>query len=1104
MFRSLIRRPIAVSMIYLTVAALGVAAFRNIPIELLPDTSLPRLSVSASWLGASPETVEAFLTAPLEGAIQQVRGVERIVSTSREGSTSVEVNFARGTDMDFARLELSERLAALEGELPVGARPPVVQMYVPDEFREQQEAVLAFTVTGPYMLEYLRQYVEDHVQPELFQLEGVGSIRVDGGRARVLEVELDEQRIQALGLALRDVSARIAELEIVREAGRVRSDAGLERTLAIRQRAESAADIRALPLLTDAGRVVRVGDVARVRDTYEEPQRHFRIDGQPAVSMSVYRAHRTNTVAMADRVKDRVAALESSLPPGVRILLERDQSVQIRRQLSDLRNRAGIAAIIVLGVLLLFLRSLRAALIVFATVAFAVLITINIIYFGGLSLNLLTLMGLAMGFGLVVDNAIVVLENIYRRRRRGEAAAVAAERGAAEVMLPILAATGTTVVVLIPFVYLQGDLRIYYVPLAMVVGLSLVASLFVAFTFIPALGAKLLGTLQPRAGLEHGMVAAQGSAASGAGQGGTGLLPPMPEDSWPVRLYGGMIRGTLAHPWLAVGLVALIFGASYYVFDKHVTRGRIWGGGGSGQSYITISIRYPRGEELSRTDELARFFEARLLAMPEVARFTTQVSAQSGLIRVAFPEDLEHTDVPIAIKEQLYQYSLGYGGAEVRVQGFGPSFYGGGGSPPNYSIRILGYNYERVRDIAEDLARRLQAYSRIREVDANSAGGFFSRDRATELVLEIDRSRLAMHDLSAQDIVQQVGAAVRGRTQNQSIRVGGEELQFLVKLDGYQDMDIVRLNELLIPAPTGEAVRLGDVATLRERNVLAVVIRENQQYQRTVSYEFRGPAKLGDYVRDIVVAATDLPPGYTIEKRQAWAWSVEERKQIWGVLLISILLVFMVTAAIFESLKQPLCVLLTVPMALIGVFLIFFYTGATFTREAYVGVIMMGGIVVNNSILLVDHVNQLRRTYGLPLRAALERGTLERVRPILMTSLTTICGMLPLVLFSATADANIWNALAYALIGGLASSTVLVLTVTPALYLLFERRAEARRVAAAAESGAAGTGAADGLNGNAGGNITSIAFQSTCRGFEPEHSRRPNCRDETDSYHAAV
>jgi hydrophobic/amphiphilic exporter-1 (mainly G- bacteria), HAE1 family len=1049
MIGSIIRRPIAVSMLYLAVAALGFAAVRNIPIELLPDTSLPRLTVSASWPGASPEVTEAFLTAPLESAIQQVRGVERIVSTSREGSASIEVNFARETDMDFARLELSERLASLETELPVGARPPTVQMYVPQEFSEQQQAVLTFTVTGPYLLEYLRQYVEDNVVPELYQLDGVGAITLDGGRARVLELELDENRIQALGLLLQDVSSRIAQMEIVREAGRVQTPSGLERTLAIRQRAQTVAEVRRLPLLTNNARIVRVGDVARVHDTYEEPTRHFRIDGNPAVGMSVFREHRTNTVAVADRVKEKVDQLQATLPPGVRVLLDRDQSVQIRRQLSDLRNRATIAAVIVLLVLLLFLRSIRAAAIVFATVAFAVLITLNIIYFAGLSLNLLTLMGLAMGFGLVVDNAIVVLENIYRRRRRGEAAAAAAEHGASEVVLPIFAATATTVVVLIPFVYLQGELRIYYVPLAMVVGLSLIASLFVAFSFIPALGAKLLARVQPRSVLPRTPEddAATTTSQYAAATGGPPLLPAIPQDSWPVRLYGGLIRGTLRFPVLTLVIVLMVFGGSYYLFDKYVTTGRIWGGGGMGQSYITISIRFPRGEELSRTDDLARYFEDRLKQMPEVDRFVTTVNPQTGMIRVTFPEELEHTAIPIAIKEQLYQYSLGYGGAEVRVQGFGPSFYGGGGSPPNYSIKILGYNYERVRDIAEDLGERLQAYSRIREVDTNSAGSFFNRDRASELVLDIDRTRLAMHDVSAQDVVRQVSAAVRGRTQNQVMRVGGEELQFSVKLAGYQDMDMVRLNELLVPAPGGTAVRLADVASLRERQVLSTVIRENQQYQRLVSYEFRGPARLGDYIRDIVVDATDLPPGYTIERAQSWSWRPEERKQIYGVLLFSIVLIFMVTAAIFESLKQPLCVLFTVPMALIGVFLIFFYTGATFTREAYVGVIMMGGIVVNNSILLVDHVNRLRRVYGLPLAEALERGTLERVRPILMTSLTTICGMLPLVLFSQTADANIWNALAYALIGGLASSTVLVLTVAPALYLLFERRAEAKRLA---------------------------------------------------------
>jgi hydrophobic/amphiphilic exporter-1 (mainly G- bacteria), HAE1 family len=1037
MIRTFIHRPIAVSMMYLVVAALGIAAFRNVPIELLPDTDLPRLQVSAQWPGTSAEVIEAFLTAPLEGAIQQVRGVETITSTSSErGGSMINVAFARQTDMDFARLELSERIASLEPDLPIGATPPRVTMYIPDEFRDQQQSVLRYTVTGPYILEYLREHIDQHVVPDLYQVDGVGAINVSGGRARVLEIELDERKVQALGLSLQQVSMRVAQMELVRETGAVAAPGGLHYTLAIRQRAQSAAEIAALPLLTNGGRVVRVEDVARVYDTFEELTQHYRIDGYPAVGMEIYKQPRTNTVAMAEAARQRIDDLSSSLPPGMRIILDRDQSVDIRRQLSDLRNRAGIAAVIVLIVLLVFLRSPRAAIIVFATVAFSILITINIIYFSGLTLNLLTLMGLAMGFGLVVDNAIVVLENVYRRRKLGESAELAAERGAGEVVLPILAATCTTVVVLVPFVYLQGDLRVFYVPLALVVGISLVASLFVAFTFIPALGAKLLGKVQP--------IADDGRRAAST-HGPPGLLPPMPRSSWVVRLYGGMIRGTLAWPWVTIVAVLLVLGGSYHLFDRYVTTGRLWNIWGSQSSYLSINISMQRGEELERVDEFARFFEDRLKVMPEVDRFITNVNAQNATIRVYFPEEYENTNIPIAIKEEMYQYSLGYGGADVRVYGYGPSFYGGGGSPPNYSIKVLGYNYDRVREIAEGLGGRLQGYTRIRDVDTNGAGNRFENARATELVLDIDRAQLAMHDLTAADVVRQVSASVRGRTMNNTIRVGGEERLFSVKLEGYRTMDVAQLNELQIPTPTGQSVRLADVATLRERQVLNSVIRENQQYQRLVNYEFRGPQKLGDRTRDQVVASTALPPGYTIEKTQAWSWSTEEKQQIFGVLIVSILLIFMVTAAIFESLKLPLTVLLTVPMALIGVFLLFFYTGATFTREAYVGVIMMGGIVVNNSILLVDHVNQLRRVYGLPLVDALERGTLERVRPILMTSLTTICGLLPLVLFSQSADQNIWNALAYALIGGLSSSTILVLTVTPALYLLFERRAEKLR-----------------------------------------------------------
>ena len=1048
MIRLSIRRPVAVSMVYLGVALLGIAAWRNIPIELLPDTELPQLSVGADWSRASPEAMEAFVTAPLEAAVQQVHGVEEISSISSEqygqARAQVTVKFARGTDMDFARLELSERLAAVEDELPEGVLGPRIEPYVPEEFREQSRPFLRYTLTGPYTLEALRVHVDDQLLPELLQLDGVAGVEVYGGRDRVLEIVLDDTKTRALGLSPQVVWQRILELETVAEAGVVELD-GVQRTLAIRQRTESPDEIRRTALLTDRGRLVRVSDVATVHDTYEEPRSLYRIDGQPAVAFQIHKETGVNTVAVADRVKLRLDQLETLHPPGVRLLLDDDESDAIRTALTDLRIRALIAAVVVFVVLLVFLRSFRSAGIVFATIAFSILIALNLIYFGGLSLNVLTLMGLAMGFGLIVDNAIVVLENIYRKGRRGTAeeratAAVAAERGAKEVMLAILAATLTTVIVFVPFVYLQGELRDYYIPLAIVVGMSLVASLFVAFTFIPALAAKILGGAGSEARSRGEVGGADGTPSGGPAD------PLRPPDSpLYVRVYAGLLGFTLRWPWLAIVIALACLGGSYRVFDKYVTRGVLWRAWWGQQTFINIRIQLPRGEELDRTDELARFFEAKLREMPEIERFTTRVLPQFANITVTFPDSLEQTQVPAAIKEQMLAYSYQFGGAEVRVFGYGPSFYGGGSTPPNYSIKVLGYNYETVRQIADDLGRRLRRFSRIRDVDINSAGGWYTRDKASEFVLSLDRERLGLHGLTAQDVVYQVAAAVQGTVRRGFIRVAGDELRFDVKLADNKQVDVLELPEILLQTPTGQGVRLGDVAAVGEREVLNRIERENQQYQRYVSYEFRGPTKLGDRVRDAVIANTRLPEGYTIEGEQEWRWSSDEQKQIYEVLAVSLILIFMVTAALFESVRQPFCVLLTVPMALVGVFLIFYFMEASFTREAYIGVIMMGGIVVNNAILLVDHVNLLRRTYGLALRDAVVRGTLERVRPILMTSFTTIFGLLPLVLFSESADANIWNALGLALIGGLASSTLFVLTVTPTLYMLLERGPEKRR-----------------------------------------------------------
>lgn len=1018
MIRLSIRRPIATSMVYLSVAMLGITAAFDTPIELLPDTTLPRLVVTATWPGASPETTEARLTSPLESAIQQVRGVARITSESFEvnglGQARIVVEFTRGTEMDFARLELSERLAAIDGTLPPGSFKPQVTGYVPREFRDHARPFLEYTVTGPYTLESLRAHVEDVIFPELARIDGVANLAVSGGRARVIEVELDEDRIRALRLAPGFVRQRLAQLDLVRHVGVVERR-GLRRPLVVHHRTSSVEEIRTLPLLPRAGRIVRVGDVARVHDTFEDPQSYYRVDGRPAISFAVHRASGSNAIAVADRVRTSLSTLEDAHPPGIRLILDHDESDAIRAQFADLRSRALFSAGIVFLVLLLSLRSTRATAIVFAAIAFSILITLNLIYFGGYTLNVLTLLGLAMGFGLVVDNSIVVLENIYRLRARGLPAAAAAELGAREVFLAILASTLTTVVVLVPFVYLQGELRDYYVPLAIVVGFSLLASLFVAFTFIPA-AAK---------------VADRPSATN------------VPADHSRARItstYTSLVEVTLRFPRTTIVLALLALCSSYYLFDRHVTRDILWGALDKSDTYLSIQLRLPRGADIDHVDELATAFERRLSTITEVERFITRVSPQFAEIRVTFPDSLDRTAIPVAVKEQLIALGNSFGGAEVRVYGFGPSFYVAGGSAPSYSIRILGYDYQTVGAIADDLAARLRRFPRVHGVDHNAATNWFDPDRATEFVLDIDRHRLARHGLTARDLVAYLSAAVPGEDGGEGVRIGGDEARITVKIAGSRDLDLMGFRGLSIPTPSGHAARLADLATVTERDVPGVIVRENQQYRRLVTYEFHGPAKLGDRIHESVMKSTLLPPGYSLEGRQEWRWADDEKVQIRAVLAFAIILVFMVTAALFESIRLPLCILITVPMALIGVFITFYLVGATFTREAYIGVIMMCGIVVNNSILLVDHINQLRRIEGLALESAIVRGALDRARPVLMTSATTILGLIPLVVLSESADSNIWNALGYALIGGLTTSTILVLTVTPALYLLFERR----------------------------------------------------------------
>ena len=1019
--RAAYRRPVAVAMAYVAVALLGLRAWTDIPIERFPDVSLPRLDITASWRGASPEAMEAFLTSPVEATVQLVRGVQRVSSESSENLARITAYFGRDTHMDFARLELSERLRVFEEtDMPPGARVTVSD-YVPEEFRQQ--SLLGYTFTGPLTLGALREHLDEVVVPELSRVEGVGLVQASGGRERVLEIEIDREAAAAFGVSAAEVNAVLGSLDLRGVAGAVRQGDS-EWTVTILNRPTSAQEVASAIVRASSDRVIRISNIGTVRDTWEDITSHYRINGRPAVSLEVLKEAGANAVRVADAVKERMTVLEARNPPNTRFILDRDGSEVIREEMADLRSRVFIAVMVIFAVLLVFLGSVRPALMVFATIAFSVLIALNFIYFAGFSLNLLTMMGLAMGFGLLVDNSIVVLENIYRRWQRGGSREEAATGGASRVLLPIMAATGTNLIVLVPFVYLQDDLRLYYFPLAIAMGLSLMASLMVAFSFIPAVAGRLLP------------VRSAGGAAAAA-------TAPLYE-----RFYRRLVSGTLRWPWLTLALPIAALAVSGYLFNTYVDRGFRWGGFGGSDTWISISIRLPDGTDIERTDEFTRFFEDRLSTMPEVRRFVTTVAETSSRIHVTFPPEIERTHVPVGIKDQLFAYSLGFSMVDVYVTGYGPSFYGGGGGgAPNYRIEVLGYNYLRVRDIAEDLGGRLERMPRVREVNTNASMRWFARERSTEFTVVIRRDVLANQDLTARQLVAEVQAAVRGQTSDAFIKLGGDELRFQVKVEGNRDIDLFALGERLVTTPGGEPVRLGSLVDIEPRDVLATIHREDQQYARAIGYEFRGPSRYGNLVHTAVIDATSVPPGYEVRGGRGYWLTDEERSQIYLVLGASIILVYMLTAALFESLLLPLCVLLTVPMALIGVFMIFFYTDATFTREAYIGVIMMGGIVVNNAILLVDHVNRLRREEGESLHGGVVRGTVERVRPILMTTATTILGLLPLVLFTESANATIWNALAFVLIGGLASSSVLVLTVTPALYFLLERARGRRAVA---------------------------------------------------------
>jgi HAE1 family hydrophobic/amphiphilic exporter-1 len=1031
-----VRRP---AVVWASAAALllaGGVAFTKLPLATRPTVELPRLTIIAVWPGASAELVEAYLSAPIEAAVQSVRGVRRVDSESDEGNAQLTVRLAESADVPLTRLAVLERLDLLRDELPAGATPPRVSNYIPEELAEQP--LLRYTISGPYTPGTLAALARRTILPRVSTLPGVAGVSVAGGAETGVTVAYDAARLRQLGIAPEALANALLGSRLVRAVGE-RREGSDEVPVALRDAPASLEALAALPVTGPAGRVLRLGDLADIRADEDTRDQFYRINGEPAVALTVARQPGADAIRTAAAVRREMARLGGALPPAVAVRLQSDESAALRSQLADLARRGAVAFTVVLLVLFLGLRRPAAAGLVMLSALIAIAGTALGLYLLGIPANLLTLAGLGMGIGILVQNGVVVVSRL--QRVPPEPAARAAE--ARRITPAVLGATLTTVVVLMPFLFLQGNARAAFVPFAVAFALALGWSVLSSVVMIPAIAGGSLA---------RGGPAAAGALGAGRRRGPLARLRRRLE-----RLYAWFAIRLVRWRWIVVVLTLAGVGVAGWGFFTKVPR---WSfGSWYGQrSTLSAYLNFPRGSDPQSLDRAMREFEAIVVGRPGVDQVTAQGGRDGANLVVSFTRDPGMT--PYLLQDELTQRAILVGGASVGVHYQGPGFYSGGGSSAiTQRVKLLGYSYEGLLRIAQDLKARLERIPRVRDVTINSGSFWWSAEKAYEVVLRPDRAALARSGLTATDLARAVNREAAGAGGSQRLVLGEEEVVVSLKDRGARERTIDQLRSALIPNPAGAPVRIGDVARVEEREVLNRVSRQDQQYVRILAYEFRGPPRLAERTHKAFMASITLPPGYSASDAY-FDWEADQSdKGLWLVFAIGIVLVVLSVAMVFDSLWATAMVFLGLPVALAGSAVAFWIAGAAFNREAAVGVVLVVGLAVNQIILVVDAALRRRRVPGEArgwrrlTGADVVAACRDRVGMVTLVTLTTLASLLPLAI--GTDPDELFGSIALATVGGTLGGTLAALVTVPALLLGYRRWMRKRRMTGASSSSVA-------------------------------------------------
>ncbi len=1038
--KTIVSRPTTVVIIFALIVGFGLYSISDVAIDLYPEINPPVLIVFTNYSGAGPEEVEKTVTRPLEGQLSNVSNIERITSTSSEGSSQIMIEFTYGTNMTESANDVRDRLELIKDFIPDEASTPQIFKFDPSFI-----PILQLEVSGNRTPEELRQIAENVIQPRIEQVEGVALAGVRGGRERVIRVEIPQNRMEAYNLNFTQIAGILRGNNVQLSAGNI-TEGNISYLIRTAGEFKSIEEIRntvityvgspPTPLNPDSRMIgVRLRDVANVFDGYRDESNAVYINGEPGVFVIVQKQSGTNSVQVADNVMNRLTEINDVLPIGVQVGVVMDTTEIIRNSLADVSSSAITGAVLAVAILFIFLRSLRTTLIIGISIPVSIIVTLMFMYFAGLTLNLMTLTGLALGVGMLVDNSIVVLENIYRYREKGAKLTASAILGSQEMINAIVASTLTTVFVFLPLAIFRAQLEVIgelFSSLAFTVVISLLSSLAVAVFLIPVLSSHYLPISSRKQRPLKGVSRFLDNIMAG-------FFTAM--DNGYKRILAGAIR----FRYITVLVVLAIFGGSLALipsagFEFVPTQG---------EDSVILDVQMPIGTRLDVTRNVLKQMELIVqdeiqgyeriiveVGEPSFFGFLGSSNTSKGSITITLPPFEQRIDDSETIQQKMRRHFNDFPSA---VFEFGAAMGGGGlgGSP--IVVKLRSEDRELMRVTGERIVELLEErVPEATEPQVNSSEGL------PQVEIVIDRAKAYELGLNVATIGQEVRANIDGISAGM-FRTGGSEFDILVILEERNRDQIPDLQKIFVNNSFGSRIPLSSFASLERSTGPVSINREDQSRSLQVTAGLAPGNTINVVMPEIQkLIAQEIPANeeLVIEYGGDLEDLMNYGKTFVLILIISILLVFGVMASQFESFLDPFIIIFTIPLTAVGVVAIYLLTDTNFSIFTAVGMVMLAGIVVNNGIVLVDYTNLMRKR-GYNLKDACVEAGGNRLRPILMTTLTTVLGLIP-VAFAQGEGASLVQPIAKTVVGGLTAATFLTLFVVPVIYYMFNRVSERR------------------------------------------------------------